>query len=180
MLSYAGITVEGPLWTIPSQGGKPQRVGEAICNYARWSPDNTKIACAHSTTILVMDADGNNSRILGAFAAPVRMVVWTPNGKRLDLFWNMLQHTLLHNGRPVRTRTVMNPRHVVWIWVRTAAQIGVGRLMKKSSFIRKLMVPGSRTLEYKPIIPLIALSYRSISAPWEWQYPGGVRILYSC
>lgn len=83
VLSYAGIVIEGPLWTIPSQGGEPRRVGEAICNSARWSPDNRQIACSHGTTIFLMDADGGNSRVLGAYAAPVRLVGWTPDGQKL-------------------------------------------------------------------------------------------------
>src|SRR4029077_9088615 len=39
-LSYEGITMEGPLWTIATRGGKPRRISEATCNFARWSPDN--------------------------------------------------------------------------------------------------------------------------------------------
>jgi Tol biopolymer transport system component len=93
VLSYSGIVVEGPLWTIPTQGGKPRHVGEAVCNYARWSPENTKIACARSTTIVVMDADGGNSRIVGAFAAPVRLVGWTPDGQRIRF---VLEHAAAH------------------------------------------------------------------------------------
>lgn len=40
----SGILIEGPLWVMPSQGGTPHRVDEAVCNFARWSPDNTRIA----------------------------------------------------------------------------------------------------------------------------------------
>jgi Tol biopolymer transport system component len=83
VLSYAGIVIEGPLWTISSQGGQPQRVGEAICNSASWSPDNSQIACSHGTTIFLLDAKGRNSRVLGSYAAPVRLLGWTPDGQKL-------------------------------------------------------------------------------------------------
>jgi Tol biopolymer transport system component len=94
VLSYAGIVVEGPLWTIPSQGGKARRVGEAVCNSAGWSPDNVQIACSRGTTIFLMDADGGNLRVLGAYAAPVRLVGWTPDGQKLRFVLdNFAAHT---------------------------------------------------------------------------------------
>lgn len=90
---YEGIDFEGPLWTMPSQGGPPHRVGEAICSYAKWSPDNSKIACVHETTITVMNADGSNVRTAGAFSLPVGKVVWSPDGQRLRF---ALQQTTAH------------------------------------------------------------------------------------
>src|SRR6202007_2205477 len=82
-LSYEGITMEGPLWTIATQGGKPRRISEAVCNFARWSPDNGKIACAHGTVITVMNADGSQARTLDAFSQPVGPLAWSPDGQRL-------------------------------------------------------------------------------------------------
>src|SRR4029077_9677978 len=82
-LSYEGITMEGPLWTIATRGGKPRRISEATCNFARWSPDNGKIACAHGTAITVMNADGGNVRTAGAFSFPVGPIVWMPDGQHL-------------------------------------------------------------------------------------------------
>jgi Tol biopolymer transport system component len=83
IISSEGIVSEGPLWTIPAQGGTPRRVGDAVCNQARWSPDNRRIVCAGRTTITVMDADGSNARTLAAFSSPVDRVSWTPDGARL-------------------------------------------------------------------------------------------------
>ncbi|HEY2393176.1 MAG TPA: hypothetical protein VGK22_18515 [Candidatus Angelobacter sp.] len=80
---YEGIGIEGPLWTMPSQGGPPHRVGEAVCNYAKWSPDDSIIACVHGTTITLMNADGSNTRTAAAFSLPVGKVVWSPDGQRL-------------------------------------------------------------------------------------------------
>ncbi len=81
--SMDGPAREGPLWTIPAQGGSPIRKGDVLCSVARWSPDNRKIACANRTKITVMDADGSNSRSIGSFALPVVQLAWTPDGGRL-------------------------------------------------------------------------------------------------
>ncbi|HET9282769.1 MAG TPA: hypothetical protein VFR24_12475 [Candidatus Angelobacter sp.] len=80
---FEGISIEGPLWIMPTGGGIPQPVSEVVCNFARWSPDNKKIACAHGTTITVMNADGSNVRTIGAYSGPVRLLDWTPDGRRL-------------------------------------------------------------------------------------------------
>ena len=79
----SGLMIEGPLWVMPSQGGTPHRIGEAVCNFARWSPDNSQIACAHGTTITVMDADGRNTRAVAAFSLPVGTLAWNPDGRQL-------------------------------------------------------------------------------------------------
>lgn len=81
--SYEGILLEGPLWTIPTQGGAPQRIGQAACKYARWSPDNRKIVCAEGTTITLMDADGSNLDTIESSSSPVGPVSWSPDGSRL-------------------------------------------------------------------------------------------------
>jgi Tol biopolymer transport system component len=83
LVSYEGISLEGPLWTMPAQGGKLHRVGEAVCNFARWSPDNSKIACAHGTTLTVMNAEGGNERDVEVSALPVGPLLWNPDGQRL-------------------------------------------------------------------------------------------------
>lgn len=81
--SVEGIAEEGPLWTIPAQGGTPRRVGDTVCSVARWSPDNRQIACSKLTTIIVIDADGSNAQAVGSFSSPVAQLAWIPDGKRL-------------------------------------------------------------------------------------------------
>lgn len=81
--SYAGILIEGPLWTIAASGGTPQRVGEAVCKFARWSPDNRKIACAVGTAITLMDADGSNVRTIESSSSPAGPVSWNPDASSL-------------------------------------------------------------------------------------------------
>ena len=81
--SFEGFGAEGPLWALPVNGGTPQRVGSARCYYARWSPDNSKIACAGKTSISVMDPDGSNARTIASFSSPVGLITWTPDGAHL-------------------------------------------------------------------------------------------------
>ncbi|HJX84695.1 MAG TPA: hypothetical protein VJ723_10160, partial [Candidatus Angelobacter sp.] len=81
--SPEGTAREGPLWTVPVQGGTASRVGDGLCGLARWSPDNRRIACASWTKITVMDADGSHSHPLGAFAFQVLRLAWMPNGQAL-------------------------------------------------------------------------------------------------
>lgn len=83
IISFEGIVPQGPLWTIPVEGGMPHRVGEAQCFSAQWSPDNRHIACSRKTEIVVMDADGSNQHTIASFSRPVRQVLWNPDGHRL-------------------------------------------------------------------------------------------------
>jgi Tol biopolymer transport system component len=81
--SFQGIERERPLWIIGAYGEAPRRVGDAFCNFARWSPDNRKIACAGGTTIVVLDSDGSGSKFVGSFPLRPSRLAWTPDGERL-------------------------------------------------------------------------------------------------
>jgi DNA-binding winged helix-turn-helix (wHTH) protein/Tol biopolymer transport system component len=93
--SVEGIRTEGPLWTIPVQGGKPQPVGDAQCNVARWSPENRRIACAAFTKIILIDAESPRPQTVVSFPSPVNQVGWTPDGARL---WFVLEDTMSHTN----------------------------------------------------------------------------------
>jgi Tol biopolymer transport system component len=81
--SSEGILIDGPLWKIPVKDGMPQRIGDGICGAARWSPDQTKIACSRNTVISVMDGEGSHTRPIMSFPKPVGHLVWSPDGRRL-------------------------------------------------------------------------------------------------
>jgi Tol biopolymer transport system component len=81
--SFEGIEPEQPLWTIPTQGGMPQRVGTTTCSSARWSPNDGEIACTSQDRIVLFDLDGTNIRTLGSFPSPPRNLTWSPDGTRL-------------------------------------------------------------------------------------------------
>jgi Tol biopolymer transport system component len=72
-----------PLWVIPTRGGTPHRVGDVLCDFARWSPDNRKIACANGNSILVFDSDGSAVRTVGSFTALPRQLRWSADGENL-------------------------------------------------------------------------------------------------
>ncbi len=81
--SFDGIETERPLWIIPAQGGPGRRIGNILCRFARWSPDNSRIACANGTMIMSVDAEGSVQRTLGPFPGVVSDPLWSPDGKRL-------------------------------------------------------------------------------------------------
>ncbi|HEX7288569.1 MAG TPA: hypothetical protein VF532_20460 [Candidatus Angelobacter sp.] len=83
IISFDGIVPQGPLWTIPVEGGIPTRVGDVQCFYARWAPDNKRIACSHKTEIVVLNADGSKAHTFASFSMPVRQIIWSPGGDRL-------------------------------------------------------------------------------------------------
>jgi len=72
-----------PLWVIPAQGGTPHRVGDMLCDFARWSPDNRRIACINGTSILMFASDGSAVRTVGSFSLLPRQLLWSPGGDRL-------------------------------------------------------------------------------------------------
>lgn len=80
---YEGILIEGPLWTVPTQGGTPRRLGEAVCSHARWSQDGSKIACSYRTTVSILEGDGSNMHMVVTLGFPIVQVEWNPDGKHL-------------------------------------------------------------------------------------------------
>jgi Tol biopolymer transport system component len=126
--SYEGILIEGPLWTIPAQGGAPQRVSDAVCRIARWSPDNTRIACANQTTLNLMNSDGSNPRAIATFTEPVSQLSWSPDGSELRY---VLGETTTHTSSQWEVRVTpelrdMQPHELAlgsgccvdWAWTR--------------------------------------------------------------
>lgn len=125
VLSYEGITVEGPLWTIPAHGGTPRRVGDAVCNFARWSPSNDRIACAGRTTIMMMAADGSNPHTIASFSKPVSQITWTPDGNLRYVLYDTSAHRssqwemgLNLNGSPTQAQELsLGPGCCMdWAW----------------------------------------------------------------
>lgn len=81
--SFAGLEQEPPLWIIPTMGGSPRRVGDVLCDFAQWSPDNRRIACISGTRIIVLNADGLDAHIVRSFSSHAVRLVWSPDGNRL-------------------------------------------------------------------------------------------------
>jgi Tol biopolymer transport system component len=83
--SFGGAVEKGgrPLWIMTAKGGEPHRVKDRFCDYARWSPDNRKIACVDQFSILLFDNDGSNVQNLGSFGSLPLGLLWSPKGDSL-------------------------------------------------------------------------------------------------
>ena len=81
--SFQGIEDRKPLWTMPVAGGAPKRIGDVFCNCARWSPDNSRIACASGHNLVVLNSDGSASRVLASYGGLPQSLLWSPNGESL-------------------------------------------------------------------------------------------------
>lgn len=71
------------LWTIPGQGGTPMRLGDAVANYAVFSPDGKEIAYLKGSNLWVMDANGSNAHLLRALPGNPSWPAWSPDGQTL-------------------------------------------------------------------------------------------------
>jgi Tol biopolymer transport system component len=81
--SFEGQEWERRLWIMPVRGGTAHPVGDVMCHYARWSPDNRRIACITGTTIILIDPDGSSPRTVGSFSLSPSGLMWAPNGEQL-------------------------------------------------------------------------------------------------
>jgi Tol biopolymer transport system component len=128
LTAYDGIAVEGPLWTMSTGGGDAHQVGDVICNFARWSPDNRRIACADKTTIAVMNSDGSDAHTVASFLQPVNQIAWAPDGNHLRyLLDDTTAHTTSEWEMEVGPNGAANDVHqlhlghgccVTWTWTR--------------------------------------------------------------
>jgi len=81
--SFQGMESEKPLWTIAVDGGSTHRVGDVLCEWARWSPDNRKIACASGTSIIILHSDGSEAHAVASFQSVPSRLLWSPGGQEL-------------------------------------------------------------------------------------------------
>lgn len=81
--SFEGVEQEKPLWVLSTHGGEAQRLGNVHCREARWSPDNSRIACSSGMTILLLDENGSVLRTVGPFPSSPSRVRWSPEGNSL-------------------------------------------------------------------------------------------------
>jgi DNA-binding winged helix-turn-helix (wHTH) protein/dipeptidyl aminopeptidase/acylaminoacyl peptidase len=58
---------------------RSRRVSDADCQFAKWSPDRSKIACATPSGLELMDSDGSHRRLL-APSLRIQGVAWRPDG----------------------------------------------------------------------------------------------------
>jgi Tol biopolymer transport system component len=129
--SFEGMEIEKPLWIIPAQGGgTPQRVGNILCRSARWSPDNTTIACATGTSIILVNSDGSAPRTLASFPFVPGNPLWSPDGQQLRFVlldtlrhstssWEMPVTNAGNPASPTATKLSISTTGIAdWTWIR--------------------------------------------------------------
>src|SRR5262249_40942264 len=100
----------------------------AVCKWARWSPDNHRIACVTQTSIVILDSEGSNTHTVASFQSIPSNLIWSPNGHRLRFLlrdrastpsaWQLTFGT--ENGQEVSTLTkLQNGKDVCWDWTWT-------------------------------------------------------------
>jgi Tol biopolymer transport system component len=81
--SWVGTVPEFPLWTLPTLGGSPRRLGEILCHDAAWEPNGKAILCARGQDLYVARSDGSQSRKLVSLAGTGSYSRWSPDGKKI-------------------------------------------------------------------------------------------------
>jgi DNA-binding winged helix-turn-helix (wHTH) protein/Tol biopolymer transport system component len=73
-----------PLWEVPTGGGSGRRLGDALGEYAAWSPDGQSIAYSQEGALFVARDDGQEPRKLFSAAQLIEYLRWSPDGKSLS------------------------------------------------------------------------------------------------
>jgi len=83
LVSVVSTEPEGPLWTLPTLGGSPRRLGEILCHDAAWAPDGKTIVYANGQDLYLSDSDGSQSRKLVSLPGSPRAPRWSPDGRKI-------------------------------------------------------------------------------------------------
>jgi len=84
LTSFEGFEKSGnPLWILSLQGANLRRVGDILCDSARWSPYNRQIACARGASIYLLDDQGVPFHTVGPFPMIPRNLLWSPDANYL-------------------------------------------------------------------------------------------------
>jgi Tol biopolymer transport system component/DNA-binding winged helix-turn-helix (wHTH) protein len=78
--SFARRGEPAPLWSWPTTGGIPVRIGDIVSGSAAFSPDGRQIAYHIGNDLLIAQVDGSRVRKLASFVAQPDSPVWSPDG----------------------------------------------------------------------------------------------------
>ena len=73
----------GNLWSLPTLGGSPRRLGSLIAQDAAWSPDGKMLAYAEGSELFLARNDGTESRKLVSLNGRGFYLAWSPAGDKL-------------------------------------------------------------------------------------------------
>lgn len=74
---------EQPLWIVPTLGGDPRRVPNVLAHDAVWMPDNQHLLVASRNELLIVSADGSDSRHLASTPGMAYWLRWSPDARHL-------------------------------------------------------------------------------------------------
>jgi serine/threonine protein kinase len=74
---------ETPLWSLPTLGGSPRRLGDTVGRSAAWSPNGEKLAYSNAGDLFLARSDGTESHKL-ITTKIVQHLVWSPDGSHLQ------------------------------------------------------------------------------------------------
>jgi len=75
---------ETPLWSLPTLGGSPRRLGDTVGRSAAWSPDGETLAYSNAGDLFLAKSDGTESRELVTTKNFIQHLVWSPDGIHLQ------------------------------------------------------------------------------------------------
>ena len=73
----------GSLWSIPTLGGPPRRIGSILAIDASWSPDGAKLAYCNRGDLFLSESDGSGARRLVSLKDYVYAPQFSPDGERI-------------------------------------------------------------------------------------------------
>ncbi|HTW58352.1 MAG TPA: protein kinase [Terriglobales bacterium] len=78
-----GAPPKGPLWSVPTLGGSPRRLGDTIAETAAWSPDGKLLAYTNLGQMFLAQGDGTGSRPLLRVQGDILHLAWSPDSSHL-------------------------------------------------------------------------------------------------
>ncbi len=78
-----GAPPRGPLWSIPTSGGSPRKLGDMVAETASWSRDAGLLAYANRSELFLAKGDGTEPRKLLSVTGDIRDIQWSPDNAHL-------------------------------------------------------------------------------------------------
>ena len=83
MIDGQGAPPRGPLWSIPTSGGSPRKLGDMVAETASWSRDAGLLAYANRSELFLAKGDGTEPRKLLSVTGDIRDIQWSPDNAHL-------------------------------------------------------------------------------------------------
>jgi len=81
--SFVASEPESPLWTFPTLGGSPRRLGDILCHDAAWGPDGKTILYANGQDLYLAGSDGSQPHKLASLPGVASWTRWSADGKKI-------------------------------------------------------------------------------------------------